>query len=72
MMFNFLYCFDDNYNIPAFCSIFSLLENVDEKINIVVMHKNMEGHEGFPKAITEHQNMGDLSVNVVKTENYNF
>ena len=72
MMFNFLYCFDDNYNIPAFCSIFSLLENVDEKINIIVMHKNMEGDEGFPKAITEHQNMGDLSVNIVKTENYNF
>lgn len=72
MMFNFLYCFDDNYNIPAFCSIFSLLENVDEKINIIVMHKNMEGHEDFPKAITEHQNIGDLSVNIVKTENYNF
>ena len=72
MMFNFLYCFDDNYNIPAFCSIFSLLENVDEKINIIVMHKSMEGQEDFPKAITEHRNMGDLSVNVVKTENYNF
>ena len=36
------------------------------------MHKNMEGHEDFPKAITEHQNLGDLSVNIVKTENYNF
>ena len=32
-MLNFLYCFDNGYNIQAQCSIYSLHENVDEKIN---------------------------------------
>ena len=39
-MLNFLYCFDNGYNIQAQCSIYSLLENVDEKINIFIIHKN--------------------------------
>ena len=34
MMLNFLYCFDQNYNIQALVSIYSLLENITEKINI--------------------------------------
>ena len=71
-MFNFLYCFDDNYNVPAFCSIFSLLENVEQKINIIIMHKSMEGDKDFPKAITEHRNLGVLNIHTVKTDNYNF
>ena len=30
---NFLYCFDKNYNIQGFISIFSVLEQVDTKVN---------------------------------------
>jgi lipopolysaccharide biosynthesis glycosyltransferase len=71
-MFNFLYCFDNNYNVPAFCSILSLLENVEEKINIVIMHKSMESFKEFPKAITEHRNINKLNIHTVKTDNYKF
>ena len=35
---NFLYCFDKNYNIQALVSIYSLLENITEKINIHIIH----------------------------------
>ena len=71
-MFNFLYCFDNNYNIPAFCSIYSLLENVDQKININIMHKTMKDDKEFPKAITEHKNIGELNIYSVKTDNLHF
>ena len=71
-MFNFLYCFDNNYNIPAFCSIYSLLENVDQKINIYIMHKTMKDDKEFPKAITEHKNIGELNIYSVKTDNLHF
>ena len=42
MMLNFLYCFDQNYNIQALVSIYSLLENITEKINIHIIHKEPE------------------------------
>ena len=36
-MLNFLYAFDKNYNEQACVSIYSLLENVDQKINIYIV-----------------------------------
>ena len=38
-MLTFLYCLDKNYNIQAFTSIISLLENIDEPIKILMLHK---------------------------------
>ena len=35
---NFLYCFDENYNFQALTSMISLLDSVDEEINIYVIH----------------------------------
>ena len=31
-MYNFVYCLDENFNIQSAVSMYSLLENVDEKI----------------------------------------
>ena len=61
-MINFLYCFDDNYNIPAICSIYSLLEKVDEKIVINIIHKSMENSDNFPKKILNHKMLSKLNV----------
>jgi lipopolysaccharide biosynthesis glycosyltransferase len=61
-MINFLYCFDDNYNIPAMCSIYSLLEKVDEKIVINIMHKSLENSYNFPKKILNHKMLSKLNV----------
>lgn len=37
-MLNFVYCLDKNYNIQALTSINSLLERIDEKVNIHIIH----------------------------------
>ena len=39
-MKNFLYCFDFNYNIQGFCSIYSLLENTNQPVKIHIIHKD--------------------------------
>lgn len=39
-MLNFLYCIDKNYNIQAAVSIYSLLESLDESINLFIIHQN--------------------------------
>ena len=36
-MLNFLYAFDKNYNTQAFVSIYSVLQNVTEKINLYLI-----------------------------------
>ena len=46
-MINLLYCFDDNYNYQAFSSIISILDKVNEDINIFVIHKNKKSDNFF-------------------------
>lgn len=41
-MLNYLYCLDENYNIQAANSIYSLLKNNSEDINVYIIHKNPE------------------------------
>ena len=48
---NFLYCFDENYNIQGYLSIYSLLENVDNKISIYIIHKDPKSFEKYPTNI---------------------
>ena len=71
-MFNFLYCFDSNYNIQASCSIYSLLEQVDEKINIYVMHKDFNNEENFLDDILNHRMLNKLTVYKINLDSYDF
>ena len=48
-MFNFLFAFDENYNIQGSVSIFSLLENVETKINIYVIKDRTNSTYNFQK-----------------------
>ena len=50
-MLNFLYCCDENYNLQFQTSVFSLLENISEKINIYLIHKS-----GFNKESISEKN----------------
>ena len=59
---NFLYCFDKNYNIQAYVSIFSLLENVNEKINIYIIHKEPEKFKKYKKKILRHEKLNELHI----------
>lgn len=69
---NFVYCFDNNYNKQALTSMASLLENVDEKININIIHKNHINSDFIPKLINQHKNLNLLNIYKFVNKNYNF
>ena len=71
-MINFVYCFDSNYDKQAFTSISSLLDNVDEKINIVIIHESQTDINFVPKFIIDHNNLGSIKINVFIDKNYSF
>ena len=54
---NFLYCFDTNYNIQAFTSMISLLNNTSKKINIYVIHNEDNFKSKVPIQILKHKNL---------------
>lgn len=60
--YNFLYCFDNNYNQQAYTSMISLLDNITEKINIYVIHQNKSTSIDFPKKINTHKNLNNLYI----------
>ena len=66
---NFLFCFDNNYNIQAFTSISSLLNNINEKINIHVIHPNENIESLFPDLILKNNNINE--INFYKFDNTN-
>ena len=61
-MFNFLYCFDKNYNKMAFTSMISLLDTVDEKINIFIIHQKKSINKIIPEKIQHHKNLNNLEI----------
>ena len=54
---NFIYCFDTNYNSQAFTSIISLLDCVDKKIDIFIIHNDENFDKKIPKKINNHRNL---------------
>jgi lipopolysaccharide biosynthesis glycosyltransferase len=65
---NFLYCFDSNYNTQACVSIYSLLENVSEKINIYIIHDKYSDDNNFPEKIKNHPNLENFIITKFKEE----
>ena len=60
MELNFVYCFDDNFNLQALTSIKSLLDKITKKANIFIIHKNVKSFNGLKKNIEEHSNLLNL------------
>ena len=60
MELNFVYCFDDNFNLQALTSIKSLLDKITKKANIFIIHKNIESFNKLKKIIEEHDNLLNL------------
>ena len=60
-MLNFLYCIDENYNKQFETSVFSLLENVSEKIKIYVIHKDPDLLR-VSQIILTHKNLDELTI----------
>ena len=61
-MLNFVYCLDDKYNTQCICSIYSLLENVDEKIKITIIHKDKSTMCEIPSSILDHHYLETIDV----------
>ena len=70
-MINFLYCFDENYNFQALTSIYSLLNNSNENINISIIHNRPET---FEKIYYKYINnpIADITFHKFLDNNYNF
>ena len=60
MELNFVYCFDDNFNLQALTSIKSLLDKITKKANIFIIHKNIASFNKLKKNIEEHSNLLNL------------
>ena len=61
-MINFLYCLDENYNIQAFTSILSLLDNLSEKANFFIIHRNLDRFKKIPSIISKHEKLNKLTT----------
>lgn len=59
-MLNFLYAFDRNYNTQAFVSIYSVLQNVTEKINLFLILDETNKNLNIPKKIKKHKNINSI------------
>ena len=67
-MYNFVYCLDENFNIQSAVSIYSLLENVDEKINLYVLHSEPNTFEKYSKKLSKHSKCESIKLIEVVTD----
>ena len=66
-MLNFLYAFDKHYNIQSSVSIFSLLENINEKINIILFLDESNSTFEFNNKIKNHKNLNQLIIKYINS-----
>jgi lipopolysaccharide biosynthesis glycosyltransferase len=64
-MLNFLYAFDRNYNTQAFVSIYSVLQNITEKINLYLILDETNENLNIPKKIINHKNINLIIEKVI-------
>jgi lipopolysaccharide biosynthesis glycosyltransferase len=62
MELNFVYCFDDNFNLQGLTSIKSLLDKITKKANIFIIHKNIQSFYELSKTIEGHENLLNLRM----------
>jgi len=59
---NFVFCIDDNYNLQTSSCILSLLNNVDEKINIYIIHSSKIDSTFLSQEIISNKNLNIIKV----------
>jgi len=62
MNLNFLYCFDNNFNQQAMTSIYSLLDKTTIKINLYIIHNDIEELKNWLQIVEQHPKI--LSINI--------
>jgi len=64
-MLNFLFAFDYNYQIQGSVAIYSLLESVQDKVDIfVILDRSSENYD-FPDSIVTHKNLNKLTLKMI-------
>ncbi len=71
-MHNYLYCFDENYNKQALCSINSLIKNSKEEIRIFIIHKNPESFDDYKILIKNKYILKSLEIYKFDKKNTDF
>ena len=61
-MLNFVYAVDKNYNVQVFTSINSLIRNIDQKINIYIIHEEPETFSKFEEDLSKNSMIETLEV----------
>tara|TARA_B100001996_G_scaffold380509_1_gene368076 strand:+ start:277 stop:1221 length:945 start_codon:yes stop_codon:yes gene_type:complete len=69
---NFLYCFDKNYNSQALTSIISLLNHVNEEIDISIIHSDNDFKSKVPENIKNHRYLNSIKIEQFNDFNYFF
>ena len=71
-MIDYLYCFDKNYNIQAYCSLFSLLECSSEKINVHILHNEPESFKEIYNHVNNHDKLNKINFYKFDNSGINF
>lgn len=58
---NILLCYDSNYNIQGQVTIYSLLENTNNKINFHIIHEDPDSYKNISPKIINHKNLDSLN-----------
>ena len=69
---NFVYAFDNNYNLQGFTAIKSLLDNVDKPISIHILHSDPNSFQNQFNELKENNRLSNLSIHEFKSEDLNF
>ena len=71
-MYNFIYAIDKNYNTQLYVSISSLLDKIEEKINIYVIHNEPETFDSYFKKILNKDKLNEFNIFKFESEiNFN-
>ena len=61
-MINLLYCFDSNYDEMSFSYIISVLDKINEKINLYIIHNTNDLIKILPDYISKHKNLNNIII----------
>lgn len=67
-MINFLFCFDNNFNLQGLTSINSLLRKVSKKINVYIIHNDVSSIKNQIKIIQKNNMLNEIKLYEFKKE----
>lgn len=71
-MLSLLFCFDENYNIQSTVTLYSVLENLDFKIKVFIIHKSESDISFLPNKIKNHKNIDEIVIKKFENDSINF